>query len=191
VISRTIGNVPSWRREARSGLVLAAKIMLVLLVFILLALGLGLMFKGSGLVTLLGIVVVAVTDVFLFATAPRWAKWVCPACIVNILRLLVMTALGRTISVPSIAAPRALFVELIIVAAMMCFLTYRFMFTKPTRLDSIALVGAVTAIVYSLSERAPIRWLLAAVLLLGIAFFVSAIRNRLSRRRRGQTNGSA
>jgi len=63
-----------------------------------------------------------------------------------------MAALGRTISVPSIAAPRIVFVELIVVAAVMCLLTYRFMLTKPTRLDSVALVGALTALLYSFAS---------------------------------------
>ena len=101
-----------------------------------------------------------------------------------------MAALGRTISVPSIAAPRIVFVELIVVAAVMCLLTYRFMLTKPTRLDSVALVGALTALLYSFASGGSVRWMLLAILLLGIAFVVRSIRTRLPKRRGGRAKPS-
>lgn len=183
-----IDAVRGWRSQVLSGFRLAAKMVLVLLVFCSLGGGLRLMTIGNGRALVLGTGIVLVTDGFLFVTAARWAKWFCAACGANILRLLVMAALGGTISVPSIAAPRIFFVELIAVAAVMCLLTYRFMLTKPTRLDSVALVGALTALVYSLFGRASMSWVLLAILLLGIAFAVNSIRNRLPKRRGGWTN---
>jgi len=122
--------------------------------------------RQEGLV--LGIGMVLVVTILLLATVHLWAKWFFAACCLTTLRAVVMGALGRTISVPSIAAPRSLFAEIAGISAVMAFLSYRFVSARPNSLDSLCLVGAVTTTVYSLISDKPIRWILVAVLLLGV-----------------------
>ena len=117
---------------------------------------------------ILGIGIVLVVNILLLATVRWWAKWYFAACCLTTLRAVVMGALGRTISVPSIVAPRSLFAEVAGISAVMAFLSYRFVSARPNSLDSVCLVGAVTATVYSLLSDKPIRWILVAVLLLGV-----------------------
>jgi hypothetical protein len=125
---------------------------------------------------------VLVITILLLATVRWWAKWYFAACCLTTLRAVVMGALGRTISVPSIAAPRSLFAEVAGISAVMAFLSYRFVSARPNPLDSVCLVGAVTATVYSMLSDKPIRWILVALLLLGVctAFgkFAGRDRNR-------------
>jgi len=130
--------------------------------------GLRLISIGGTENVILGIGMVLVDIILLLATVRWWARWYFAACCLTTLRAVVMGALGRTISVPSIAAPRSLFAEVAGVSAMMAFLSYRFVSARPNSLDSVCLVGAVTATVYSLLSDKPIRWILVAVLLLGV-----------------------
>lgn len=117
----------------------------------------------------LGIGMVLAVTILLLATVRWWAKWFFAACCLTTLRAVVMGALGRTISVPSLAAPRSLFAEVAGVSAVMTLLSYRFVSVRPNSLDSVCLVGAVTATVYSLLSDKPVRWILVAVLLLGVS----------------------
>ena len=118
---------------------------------------------------ILGLGMVVVITILLLATVRWWAKWYFAACCLTTLRAVVMGALGRTISVPSIAAPRSLFAEVACISAVMAFLSYRFVSAKPNSLDSVCLVGAVETTVYSLLSDKPIRWILVAVLFLGVS----------------------
>src|SRR5437588_2758058 len=59
--------------------------------------------RKGGLV--LGVGITLVVTLLLLATVRWWAKWFFAVCCLTTLRALVMGALGRTISVPSIAAP--------------------------------------------------------------------------------------
>ena len=79
-----------------------------------------------------------------------------------------MGVLGRTVSVPSIVAPRIVFAEMAGIFAVMAVLSYKFVNSKPNWLDSVCLVGAVTASVYSLLGNRPMTYLLVAGLLLGV-----------------------
>jgi hypothetical protein len=133
-----------------------------------LATGLLLLSSGRRGGLALGVGMVLVVCVVLLVTAGRWAKWFFAACCLTTLRAVVMGTLGRTISVPSIAAPRSLFAEIAGISAVMAFLSYRFVSARPNSLDSVCLVGAVTATVYSLLSDKPIRWISMAVLLLGV-----------------------
>ena len=93
-----------------------------------------------------------------------------------------MAALGRTISVPSIVAPRTYFAEFAGTSALMAYLSYRFVSTKPDWLDSICLVGALTAIANLLvntSRPSTLASALVAVLLLALSW----ARGRLAARR--------
>jgi len=133
------------------------------------ALATGLLLLGAprkgGLV--LGVGITLVVTLLLLATVRWWAKWFFAVCCLTTLRALVMGALGRTISVPSIAAPRGLFAEVAAISAVMAFLSYRFVSVRPNSLDSVCLVGAVTATVYSLLSDRPLPWILVAMALLG------------------------
>jgi hypothetical protein len=136
---------------------------------------------GSGDVAL-GIGMVFVVTSVLLATAPWWAKWFFAACCLFTLRAAISVLLGRTVSVPSILAPRVVFAQIACIFAVMAFLSYRFVSAKPNWLDSVCLVGAVIAIVDSLLSGKPIRWMLGAALLLGVGSvyrkFVSHDQNR-------------
>ena len=137
--------------------------------------------RGKGGLAL-GIGMVLVVCVVLLVTAARWAKWFFAACCLTTLRAVVMVVLGRTISVPSIAAPRSLFAEIAGISAAMALLSFRFVSARPNSLDSVCLVGAVTATLYSLISDKPIRWILVALALLGAC---SAYRKFVSRTRAG------
>jgi len=129
---------------------------------------------------LLGATIVLVVAMILRLTVARWAKWFFAACCLITLRALVMGALGRTISVPSIAASRSLFAEIAGISAAMAFLSFRFVSARPNSLDSICLVGALTATMYSLITDKPFQWISVALVFLcvcdGYSRFV--LRNR-------------
>ncbi len=147
--------------QAKSGMRLAATLLAAILVLSLLVAGLHSFSLAQRLG--LGVVEVLIALGLLFATVGRWAKWFFAACCGNFLRLLGMAALGRTISTPSMAAPRASFLMLAGLMAIMGFLTYKFADTRPSRFDSVCLVGALVALVYSLLSLTPVRWVLLAV----------------------------
>ena len=73
--------------------------------------GLRLISIGGTENVILGVGMVLVDIILLLATVRWWARWYFAACCLTTLRAVVMGALGRTISVPSIAAPRSLFAE--------------------------------------------------------------------------------
>ncbi len=172
----------AWLKEVKSGLRLA--LIIVGTIVTVSALGLGLRLLGApgkgGLI--LGIGIVLVVTIFLLATVHWWARWFFAACCLTTLRAVVMGALGRTISFPSIAAPRILFAEIAGISAVMAFFSYRFVSAGPNSLDSVCLVGTVIATVYSMVSDNPIGWILVAVLLLGVCDayrkFVARGRNR-------------
>lgn len=86
-----------------------------------------------------------------------------------VLRATAMSALGQTISVPSIVAPRILFVEVGGLFGIMALLSYRFVSSTPNWFDPLCLVGALVAAMYSMISNTP-SWLLAAVLFMGIGY---------------------
>ncbi|HEY6946317.1 MAG TPA: hypothetical protein VI431_14355 [Candidatus Acidoferrum sp.] len=157
-----------WLKEVKSGLRLAFIIVGTILTISVLGLGLRLLGAARGKSLVLGIGLVLAVTILLLATVRWWAKWYFAACCLTTFRAVVMGALGRTISVPSIAAPRSVFAEVAGISAVMTFLSYRFVSTKPNWLDSICLVGAVIATLYSVFSNEPIRWIFAAVLLLAV-----------------------
>src|SRR5260370_41395773 len=59
----------------------------------------------------------------LWFTVDRWAKWFFGVCCVTASRAIVMSALGRTMSVPSIVAPRSYLVGLAAASVLMAFLS--------------------------------------------------------------------
>jgi hypothetical protein len=157
----------AWLAEVKSGSRLAFIMLGAIVTVSVLVTGLRLLGSpGKGLVA--GIGMVLVVTILLLATVHWWAKWFFAACCLTTLRAVVMGALGRTISVPSIAAPRTLFAEIACVSAAMAFLSYRFVSVRPNSLDSVCLVGAVTATAYSLLSNKPIRWILVALVLLSV-----------------------
>jgi len=84
-----------------------------------------------------------------------------------------MSALGRTISVPSIAAPRSYFVGLAAASALMAFLSYKFVSTDPDSVESACLVGALTAIVNLFVNTSRVSMLVSTIVafsLLGLSW---------------------
>ncbi len=155
--------------EVKSGLRLALTVVGAILIIGLLGRGLQLIRIGGRGNVALGIGSVLVVCGILFVTVGRWAKWFFAACCLFTLRAIVITLLGRTISVPSIVAPRILGAEIVGLLGVMVFLSFRFVGTKPNWVDSVCLIGAVIAFVYSLLANGDIRWMLVAVLLLGVS----------------------
>ena len=117
-----------------------------------------------------GTIMLVIAVISLFATVRLWAPWFFGACLVNSFRFFVGMVLGRTWSPPSTVAPRLFCAEMALLLVAMTVLTYRFANDKPTWIDSIALVGALTGLVYSVLSPAPLRWVLLALALLGTAF---------------------
>jgi hypothetical protein len=147
---------------------LALAILGAIVVLGVLARGLRLLSSGGKGGLALGIGIVLVVTSLLLATVRWWAQWYFAACCLTTLRAVVMGALGRTISVPSMAAPRSLFAEVAGISAVMALLSHRFVSARPNSLDSVCLVGAVTTTVYSVLSDKPMRWTLVALLLLGV-----------------------
>ena len=116
-----------------------------------------------------GTVMVLFIAVVLWATVAYWAKWFFGVCCLFTLRSTIAGLLGRTVSVPSMVAPRIVFAEFVGVFAAMSMLSYRFVEKKPNWLDAICLVGASLAVAHSLIDKGPIRWMLLAVLSLGVS----------------------
>jgi hypothetical protein len=159
--------------QAKSGTILAAKVLAAMLTLILLSAGLYFVNIGERRGVMLGVAMLVPAVAVLLSTTSRWAKWFFAACCGNAMRFLVMSTMGRTIGPPSLSAPRSFFLELAVIALLMAWLTQRFVKTKPGLLDSFSLVGGLMATVYSVLSPQPMRWLLAAVLLLGISFAAS------------------
>jgi len=160
-------------KEVRSGAHLALTILAALFVFCCLCTGL--LFLNSGKITglLFGIPVTVLTLVVLGLTVERWAKWFFALCFVTGLRTTAMIAFGRTLSAPSMVAPRSFFALLTAVCALMAFLSFHFVSAKPNRLDSICLVGALTALINALvatSRNVTLVSTSIAFLLLGLSW---------------------
>jgi hypothetical protein len=134
-------------KEVWSGYRLALIIIAVILHLCVLITGLLLRGAGARRSLLFGVPAVLFSIGILWFTVDRWAKWFFGVCCVTALRAIVMSALGRTMSVPSIVAPRSYLVGLAAASALMAFLSYKFVGAKPDNLESVCLVGALTAIV--------------------------------------------
>jgi hypothetical protein len=158
----------AWMADVKSGSRLALTMVGTIVTISVLVTGLLLLGAPGKRGLVVGIGMVLGVTILLFETVHRWAKWFFAACCFITLRAVVMCALGRTISVPSIAAPRSLFAEIACISAAMAFLSHRFVRAGPNSLDAVCLAGAVTATVYSLLSNEPIRWILLALLLLGV-----------------------
>jgi hypothetical protein len=155
--------------QTRSGLRLALSVVVALIILLTLSKGLLLVRSGTRLGVVEGAAVIFLVCVLAFMTTPRWAKWFFGVCCVMVLRGALMGAIGRTISVPSLEAPRIYFWEVIALFALMAFLSYRFVDSRTTCLDSLCLIGALVAIVYSFISNS-LTGLLLAVLFLGISY---------------------
>ena len=98
----------AWLADVKSGSRLALTMVGTIMTVSVLVTGLLLLGAPGKRGLVLGIGIVLVVTFLLFATVRWWAKWFFAACCLITLRAVVMGALGRTISVPSIAAPSSL-----------------------------------------------------------------------------------
>jgi hypothetical protein len=153
--------------QVSSGIRLALTIVGSSLVILMLFLGLWFVMSATPRAVIWGMVISLVPIVILWVTVARWAKWFFGLCTMNVLRLVIMLLLGRTISVPSLVAPRILFAKVACACALLAFLSYRFVNANPDKVDSLCLIGALMACVASVLSESPLKWVLAAVLLLG------------------------
>ncbi|MFZ0959666.1 MAG: hypothetical protein WAO35_02085 [Terriglobia bacterium] len=161
-------NMRDFDDQVKSGFRLA---LTVVGTFLLLgALGIGMMAAQAGTLkgVSVGVLFALIPIVILWLTVGYWAKWFCAACALGTLRILVACALGRTISVPSLVVPRIPLVEIAAGFALLTFLSSRYFDAKPNRLDTVCLIGALMACLASLSSKSTLKWVLVAILLLGV-----------------------
>lgn len=155
--------------QTTSGLRLALGVVAVLIILLTLIKGLLLVRSGTRISVVEGAAVIFIICVLASVTTALWAKWFFGVCCVMVLRGALMGVIGRTISVPSLEAPRIYFLEVIALFALMAFLSYRFVDSRTNWLDSLCLIGALVAIVYSFVSNS-LSGLLLAVLFLAIGY---------------------
>jgi hypothetical protein len=155
--------------QTKSGLRLAFSVVGVLIILGMLIKGLLLVRSGTRIGVVEGAAVIFLICVLAFVTTPRWAQWFFGVCCLMVLRGTLMCAIGRTVSVPSLEAPRIYFLEVTGLFTLMAFLTYRFVDSRTTWLDSLCLVGAFVSVVYAFISNS-LSGLLLAVLFLGIGY---------------------
>jgi hypothetical protein len=155
--------------QMRSGLRLALRVVAVLIILLTLIKGLLLVRSGARIGVVEGAAVIFIICVLAFVTTPRWAKWFFGVCCLMVFRGALASVIGRTVSVPSLEAPRIYFFEFTGLFALMAFLTYRFVDSRATWLDSLCLVGAFVTVVYTFISNSLLGMLLA-VLFLGIGY---------------------
>jgi hypothetical protein len=170
--------VTGWLAQVKSGIRLALTIVGSMLVILMLFLGVWFVMGATPKAVIWGMVVSLVPIVTLWVTVARWAKWFFALCAMNVLRTVMMLLLGRTISVPSLVAPRILFAKVAGACALLAFLSYRFVHANPNKVDSLCLIGALTACVASVLSKSPLKWVLVAVLLLGACNLYAWFRTR-------------
>jgi hypothetical protein len=158
---------PSWGKQVASGLRLALTVVGVLLLLGLLIKGLLLLRSDDPNRTFGGIAIISLVCVLAFVTTSHWAKWFFGVCCLLVLRGFAMFLLGRTVSVPSIVAPRSYFALVTGIFVLMAVLSYRFVDSSPNWLDSLCLVGTVVTTTAWFINNSVI-WLLAGVVLLGL-----------------------
>lgn len=158
----------AWLREVKSGVRIAFSIVGAILVVGILGRGM-LLVEGEAQnrAFSVGLVSIVLAVGIMWATVARWAKWFFAACCGNTLRVLIMAMLGRTTSIPSIAAPRTWFLALAGIFAIMSLLTHKFWDRRPDRVESICLVIATTAIVHAILAATP--WWSVAIAVLSLA----------------------
>ena len=98
-------------KQTKSGLRLAFSVVGVLIILGMLIKGLLLVRSGPRIGVVEGAAVIFLICVLAFVTTPRWAKWFFGVCCLMVLRGTLMCAIGRTVSVPSVEAPRIYFLE--------------------------------------------------------------------------------
>jgi hypothetical protein len=167
------------REQIKSGVQLTFSIIAAILLIALLAAGVRRVVYSSHGDSKVGAVMLSFAIVILYLTARTWAKWFFAFCCGNVLRGVIMLALGRTTSVPSVVAPRSYVLQIVMMLALMAYLTNRFWEDRPQQMDSVCLVGAVVAVVFSMFGVHARVALLVATGFLGISFLA----NKLSIRR--------
>ncbi len=158
-----------WREQTKSGLRLALSVVGVLITLGILTKGLLLVGSGTRRGVVEGAATIFLTCVLAFVTTSRWAKWFFGVCCLIVLRAGLMSIFERTISAPSVVAPRVFFLEVSGLFALMALLSYRFVNSRPSQLDSLCLVGALVAAAYSLVSNS-VSGLLVAILFLGMGY---------------------
>lgn len=172
--------------QVKSGLRLAAGVIGVISILFLLIGGLHFLTIGTRSDLVLGIAMVMTSTIVCLATVVWWAKWFFGACCVYTLTALVTGVLGRTATVPSVAATGGFIWELIGILVIIDLLSYRFLHDRPNCLDSISLVGAIIAFLFSFLAQAPTKWMLLSVLFLAVSFAYGQLtKSRLERKGAG------
>jgi len=82
----------------------------------------------------------------MFLTVRRWVKWFVGGLVYSAVKAAISLMLGFTPSVPSLARPRLIFLELLVLAVMAAALCARYLTTAPRKIEAAGLVGLVNAL---------------------------------------------
>jgi hypothetical protein len=144
---RTIGE------QIRSGFHLAGWI-LITVVFTFLVLGSTTFVVGKGdfiqpVYRYIGACGLIATSAVMFLSARHWVKWFFGALVYVALKAAIALLLGFGAAVPSLARPRFLFLEVLILAALAAALCFRYLSHAPHKVEAAALVGLVITLSFA------------------------------------------
>jgi hypothetical protein len=162
---RTIGE------QIKSGFRLGGWVLLTL-AFILVVLGSTTFFVGKGDHTqpihrILGACGLVSTSGVMFVTVRHWVKWFIGALGYFALKTAIALVLGFTPSVPSVARPRLVFLELLVLLVLAVVLCARYLNHAPRKIEGVGLVGLVIALSFSIVFDSNLP-LLSGVAMLGL-----------------------
>lgn len=146
-------------------------------VFLVIAKGLLLVGESGPRELAFGVVMILLASVVLWVTIDHWPKLLFGFCCANVLRCVGMGLLGRTLSYPSMTAPRLFFFEIASLLAIMAVELYRFVDAGPNFFERMCLIVAVIALIQSLNGET-VTFMLAAVLLLAPSTIYKALAAR-------------
>jgi hypothetical protein len=106
-------------------------------------------------------------SIVMFITVRYWAKWFVGALGYLVINVAVGLLLGRTPSVPSIAASRWVFLQLLVLLVLALVLSVRYLSRTPLSLERVGLVALVLALSFSMMMNSNLP-LVIAVAVLGL-----------------------
>jgi len=159
------------REQIKSGFRLAGWVLLTL-GFIFLVLACTALAVGKGNYThpayqVLGLCGLLGTSTVMFITARLWAKWFLGVLAYVVFKAALSLLLGRTPSVPSIARPRLVFLEFLVVSVFAAVVCSRYLTHNARTVERAGLVGLVMGLSFSVIYDSSLP-LLAGAAVLGL-----------------------
>jgi hypothetical protein len=127
------------------------------------------------------------TSVLMFLTVRHWVKWFFGALGYVTLKSAGALLLGFGPSVSSLARPRFLFLELLILAALAAALCFRYLSHAPRKVEAVGLVGLVIALSFATVCDSNLPFV-AGIIVLGLIQIASAATYRKPRHARLEPN---